>query len=250
VSCASAGNCSAAGDYIDSSGHTRGLLLTATTGVWAPGVEATLPANATTGASVNLGSVSCAAAGDCTAVGYYFDSSGGQQGLLLTETNGVWAPGVEATLPANAVPALSGVRVSPKTFVLAGRRADGRCVKQTRDNHTHQRCTRPIKLTVRYTLNSQATVTFNVLRVAPGRRVNGQCVKPTNTNNRHRRCTRSMHVLPGKITVRGAAGTNRFTFRGRIGGKRLAPRTYRLIATPQANGQAGTSQMIAFKIAG
>jgi hypothetical protein len=108
VSCASAGNCTAVGSYIDSSGDYQGLLLTETSGTWAPPVEASLPANAGepasgggTQASVSLGSVSCASAGNCTAVGIYIDSSGQQQGLLLTETSGTWATGVEASLPAN-----------------------------------------------------------------------------------------------------------------------------------------------------
>src|SRR5437764_1589284 len=102
VSCASAGNCGAVGCYVDSSGHRQGLLLTETAGTWATGVEATLPANAGSIPAVVLGSVSCAAAGNCSAVGYYVDSSGHRQGLLLTETAGTWATGVEATLPANA----------------------------------------------------------------------------------------------------------------------------------------------------
>ena len=101
VSCASAGNCSAVGGYADSSGHFQGLLLSETSGTWAAGVEASLPANANdTGAG--LGAVSCASAGNCTAVGGYEDSSGHGQGMLLSETSGTWATGVEAALPANA----------------------------------------------------------------------------------------------------------------------------------------------------
>jgi hypothetical protein len=102
VSCASAGNCSAVGEYIDSSGHEQGLLLTETSGTWAAGVEASLPANADTNRGVQLNQVSCASAGNCIAVGVYEDSSGRGQGLLLTETSGTWAAGVEPSLPANA----------------------------------------------------------------------------------------------------------------------------------------------------
>ena len=106
VSCPSAGNCSAVGWYADGSGKTQGLLLTETAGRWAAGVEAVLPANA--GASAGIPGafvrfVSCASAGNCSAVGTYPDSSGGQQGMLLTETDGSWSAGVEAVLPANAV---------------------------------------------------------------------------------------------------------------------------------------------------
>jgi len=95
VSCASAGNCTAAGNYQDTSGLTQGLLLTEKAGKWSRGVEAAVPAGAGPGL-VYLASVSCASAGNCAAV-----SSGG---LLLTEKAGKWATGVEATLPGNAAP--------------------------------------------------------------------------------------------------------------------------------------------------
>jgi hypothetical protein len=184
--------------------------------------------------------------GDCDAVGSYVDSAGLRQGLLLTEADGNWAPGVEAKVPANTGPALSGLRVSPKTFVLAGRRVNGRCVKQTRANRTDRRCTRRIKLTISYSLISAAHVAFTVTRLAPGRRVSGRCVKPTNANKRHRRCTRSVHV-PGIITLLGTAGANGYTFAGRIGGHKLAAASYRLTVTLKEIGRA-TSRAIGFKI--
>ncbi len=102
ISCASAGNCTAVGSYQDSSGDGQGLLLSEMSGTWATGVEASLPANAGTNPDAYLGSVTCASAGNCTAVGSYTDSSGHQQGLVLTETSGTWGLGVEASLPANA----------------------------------------------------------------------------------------------------------------------------------------------------
>ena len=102
VSCASAGNCSAVGNYVDSSGHRQGLLLAESAGTWATGVEASLPASAGSDPHVSLNSVSCASTGDCSAVGDYKHSSGHGQGLLLSESAGTWATGIEALLPANA----------------------------------------------------------------------------------------------------------------------------------------------------
>jgi hypothetical protein len=102
VSCPSPGNCAAVGQYSDRSDVQRGLLLSEVAGMWAPGTEAALPANAGTKWDVDLGSVSCASPGNCAAVGYYTDSSGSQQGLLLTEASGTWATGTEAVLPVNA----------------------------------------------------------------------------------------------------------------------------------------------------
>jgi hypothetical protein len=105
VSCASAGNCTAVGTYFDSSsGNSQGLLLTQTAGTWATGTEAPLPANAASTPAVKLLSVSCASAGNCTAVGTYIHSSGSRQGLLLTQTAGTWATGTQAALPTGAQP--------------------------------------------------------------------------------------------------------------------------------------------------
>jgi hypothetical protein len=102
VSCASAGNCTTVGGYVDGSGNLQGLLLTQTAATWAAGVQAAPPAGAGTSPQVSLGSVSCTSAGNCTTVGSYADGSGNLQGLLLTQTTGTWAAGVQAPLPADA----------------------------------------------------------------------------------------------------------------------------------------------------
>jgi hypothetical protein len=102
VSCPSAGECTAVGSYVDASGNTEGLLLTETAGRWSTGVEATLPANAAPQQRAEIRDVSCASAGNCTAVGSFFTGPGISQGLLLTETAGAWTRGVEATLPPDA----------------------------------------------------------------------------------------------------------------------------------------------------
>jgi hypothetical protein len=99
VSCVSAGNCTAVGAYGDGSGPGQGLLLDERSGRWKRGVQAALPANAS---GAELWAVSCASAGNCAATGWYGDSSGYRQGLLLDERHGRWARGVEAALPANA----------------------------------------------------------------------------------------------------------------------------------------------------
>src|ERR1022692_1594040 len=46
-----------------------------------------------------LNSVSCAAAGDCSAVGESFSAKGVFSAVMLMETAGKWAAGVMATLP-------------------------------------------------------------------------------------------------------------------------------------------------------
>lgn len=108
VSCASAGDCTAVGEYQDDSGQYPGVMLTETNGQWAQGVPASLPAGAWSAdgqyQGVTLTSVSCAAAGDCAAVGWYHGYRGKRQtygGLLFTEANGQWAQGIAAPLPSN-----------------------------------------------------------------------------------------------------------------------------------------------------
>jgi hypothetical protein len=284
VSCASAGNCSAVGTYPDSSGHGQGLLVTETNGSWSAAVEATLPANAASDANVSLDSVSCVSAGNCSAVGTYVDTSGVQHPLLLNQTGGTWPSGVAATLPANAgsdplvrldsvscasaggcsavgtypdrlghphgllvstLAVLSRLRVSPKTFVLSGRRVNGRCVKETARNRTHRPCTRPVKLGVSYQLNFPAQVTITIKRVLLGRLSKRRCVAPTRNNRSHRRCTRLVPVR-GSLTKNGGQGSNRFMLNGRIGGHKLPPGTYQLTATPSF----GSTQTVTFRIAG
>lgn len=104
VSCPSVGACTAVGYYVDGTSSYQGLLLNQSGSTWQPATEATLPADAA--GSTNLqndlyvNSVSCASAGNCTAVGAYDSTSANDvEGLELTETNGSWAPGVEANLP-------------------------------------------------------------------------------------------------------------------------------------------------------
>ena len=119
VSCASAGSCSAAGTYYDNNGQEV-LLLRETAGSWATGVKGTLPSNA---AATNrnytyVPSISCASVGNCVAVGGYEDNSatqenpGTEEPLLLSETNGTWAAGVEAHMPADRAPLADSSLVS------------------------------------------------------------------------------------------------------------------------------------------
>jgi len=117
VSCASAGNCTAVGDYTDGSGNGQGLLLTLASGSWTAH-EAGLPAGAASAAGVDLTSVSCGSAGNCTAVGKYFNAAG-HQGVMLTQTSGTWATGAEATLPADAA-SNPNVRIDAVSCASAG----------------------------------------------------------------------------------------------------------------------------------
>jgi hypothetical protein len=108
VSCPSAGNCTAVGSYSMPPEHKgeeprgQGELLSETDGSWEPAVEATMPAGAASGPRPEFEALSCPSPGNCSAVGNYRDGAGTEQGLLLSESAGVWGTGVEVSLPANA----------------------------------------------------------------------------------------------------------------------------------------------------
>jgi len=93
----------------------------------------------------------------------------------------------------------------------------------------------PTGTKVSFRLSEASSVKFTVQRKARGRKVGGKCKRPTRSNRKNKACTRWKSVR-GSFTVAGKAGTNSFTFRGRIGGKALRPGRYRLsgIATDSA----------------
>ena len=93
VSCPSTGTCVAVGRYLDTSGATQGLVDQLSNGAWTPS-EVALPAGAvTTGSSAyaQLASVSCTAAGSCTAVGLYTPGTGAEHTLIDTDVAGSWS---------------------------------------------------------------------------------------------------------------------------------------------------------------
>jgi hypothetical protein len=80
---------------------------------------------------------------------------------------------------------------------------------------------------VSFTLSEPGSVKFTVQRKTRGRRVAGRCRPQTTANRTKPACTRWVNVR-GSFTVAAKKGTNRFKFRGRIGGKKLKPASYRL----------------------
>ncbi len=102
VSCASAGNCAAAGYYTDTSGVEQAFVVDEAAGVWGTGQEVPNIASlnlGTVGAMVN--SVSCRSAGNCSAGGFYTDSSGSFQAFIVSEVSGAW--GQAAEVPGTAM---------------------------------------------------------------------------------------------------------------------------------------------------
>jgi hypothetical protein len=135
-------------------------------------------------------------------------------------------------------PAVTGLRIAPRAFAAARR---GPSVRPAARRGGAARVT--------YRLNVATTVRFTVRRVRPGRRSGrgARCVAQTRRNRRAARCTREV-PLRGSFTHAARAGANSLRFTGRLGGLRLRPGAYRLVATPAPAGAPARAATAAFRI--
>ena len=85
VSCASAGNCSAGGQYMDGSVHRQVFVVSQANGTWHTAIEVPGTAALNQGGNAEISSVSCASAGSCSAGGDYRDGSGRFQAFVVSE---------------------------------------------------------------------------------------------------------------------------------------------------------------------
>ena len=93
VSCASAGNCSAGGSYLDSSASSEAFVVSETHGTWGAAKE--VPGTAALGGGAGVDSLSCASVGNCSAGGSYRDGSGHFQAFVVKETHDTWGTATE-----------------------------------------------------------------------------------------------------------------------------------------------------------
>jgi hypothetical protein len=101
VSCASAGNCSAGGNARNSSNLDRPFVVNETNGAW--GTAQQVPGITALGRGGDeLRSLSCGAAGSCSAVGDYYSKASGRQAYVVIETGGTWGKALE--VPGTAQP--------------------------------------------------------------------------------------------------------------------------------------------------
>jgi hypothetical protein len=126
MQCATPGDCTAIGIYYDALGHGQGFGWTEANGHWSAGVELQPPSNAAGNPfdlyndDTGLTAVSCPAAGDCTAVGDYLDSTGNVDGVVFNEKGGAWQKGVEVRLPSGALRASSPSGLEGGIALLSG----------------------------------------------------------------------------------------------------------------------------------
>jgi len=101
ISCPSANNCSAGGEYTDRAGHGQAFVVDDVGGHWQSAIEVPESAALNAGGHAEINSVSCASAGNCAAGGDFATSSGGLEAMVVDEVGGVWAPAIE--VPATEV---------------------------------------------------------------------------------------------------------------------------------------------------
>jgi len=93
VSCGSAGNCAAGGDYFDHGGE-QVFVAVERDGRWGTAVEVPGLAALNNPGGAEVTSVSCGSAGSCAAGGYYTDSAGVPHGFVADERHGAWGTAI------------------------------------------------------------------------------------------------------------------------------------------------------------
>ena len=99
VACASPGTCAGVGTYINAHNDTRGFVASEVRGKWLPAIEVALPGDANAYPATSLNEVTCAAPGDCTALGTYENTAGSVEGFTVNESDYVLHRAVAMEMP-------------------------------------------------------------------------------------------------------------------------------------------------------
>ena len=95
LSCASAGDCSAVGDYSDPSDMGEVFVVSEVNGIWGKTKEVSGMAALNTQGDAGILTVSCASAANCSAGGWYTATSSGVQAFVVSEVKGTWGKASE-----------------------------------------------------------------------------------------------------------------------------------------------------------
>jgi hypothetical protein len=106
VSCASPGDCTAVGTYLDNSARLQVFGASEVAGRWHHAVELPGTGALNAGGFAGPATVSCASAGNCSAGGSYKDGSGSRQAFVAGQVNGTWGPAAE--VPGSAAANVGG----------------------------------------------------------------------------------------------------------------------------------------------
>jgi cytochrome c551/c552 len=112
LSCPSAGDCSAGGQYTDHSGHDQAFIVGEKNGAWGNAKQVPGTATLNKGGGAEITSLSCASPGNCGAGGFYKDSSGLGQVFVVDESNGTWGS-------AEQVPGTAGLNKGGSAQIAA-----------------------------------------------------------------------------------------------------------------------------------
>jgi hypothetical protein len=130
-------------------------------------------------------------------------------------------------------PVLTALRLSPRVFRAA---TGGPSIATARGAR------------LSYFTSEPTTTTFTVERLAPGRRVGKRCVRPAKSNRRRPPCVRRVPVK-GSFAHGDPGGAVSLRFSGRVGGRRLSPGRYRLVAAVRdVAGNPGQPAKVPFRI--
>jgi len=143
ISCPGAGTCTAVGSYATSLNDHQGFIVSETGGIWGRAQPVPGIASLTNGkGSSSLLSMSCASAGNCSAIGNYDISTASQQAYVVDETHGVWGnaeqvPGI-TSLSGSGWSALTSVSCgSPGSCAAGGVYYDGSVILAFMATETH-----------------------------------------------------------------------------------------------------------------
>jgi hypothetical protein len=135
LSCPSAGNCAAGGEYQDGSGFPQVFVADEVGGVWGQAFEVPGTAALNTVGSAYVFSVSCASAGNCSAGGDYDQDTNGpppnSRAFVVSEVDGTWGGAIE--VPGTATDAAVGSVSCPSAgnCIAGGSYADSSGAVQT-----------------------------------------------------------------------------------------------------------------------
>ena len=90
LSCGSPGNCSAVGQYTDSSGHYQVFVASERDGTWGKAGEAPGTAALNQGGYAIPNEMSCPAPGQCSAGGWYTGRDGHAHAFVIGQADGIW----------------------------------------------------------------------------------------------------------------------------------------------------------------
>jgi hypothetical protein len=120
VSCWSAGDCAAGGDYTDASGHLQAFVTVEVQGAWFTAVQVPGLGALNAGGKAAIASVSCGRAGNCAVGGDYTDASGHLQAFVFSGgSTAVQVPG-SAALNAGGKAQVTSVSCAPAGNCAAG----------------------------------------------------------------------------------------------------------------------------------